>query len=145
VTVMRAVTGTLPALMLLTLALGCGTGDPSPGTSQTPPSETATGTTSSASGTASATPTTALPPAPRRLTPEADGSHYSMTLGSTTAVVVRGQDVDEPQVDGTSVILVPVLNVTDSGVREWEVRAVEVGTSRVTSGTPAYTITLTVG
>lgn len=67
-----------------------------------------------------------------------------MTVGSTTALVVRGQGIDQPAVDGTSVILVPVVNVADSGVREWEVRGVEIGTSTVTSGTPAFTITLTV-
>lgn len=82
---------------------------------------------------------------PRRLTPEADGGHYSMTVGSTAALVVHGQGVDQPEVDGTSVLLIPVVNVTDSGAREWEVRAVEPGTSTITSTTPAYTITLTVG
>ncbi|HSF37247.1 MAG TPA: hypothetical protein VLA70_14090 [Nocardioides sp.] len=66
-------------------------------------------------------------------------------MGSTTTLVVRGQGVDQPEVDGTSVILVTVVNVTDSGVREWEVRGVEPGTSRITSGMPAYTITITVG
>jgi len=68
-----------------------------------------------------------------------------MPVGSTTALVMRGQGIDQPAVDGTSVILVPVVNVADSGVREWEVRGVEIGTSTVTSGTPAFTITLTVG
>ena len=61
-----------------------------------------------------------------------------------TALVVREPGADEPEVDGASVILIPVVNVTGSGVREWEVRAVEPGTSVITSTTPAYTITLTV-
>ena len=68
-----------------------------------------------------------------------------MTLGSTAALVVQGQGVDQPEVDGTSVMLIQVVNVTDSGAREWEVRAVEPGTSTITSTTPPDTITLTVG
>jgi hypothetical protein len=58
---------------------------------------------------------------------------------------VQGQGADQPEVDGTSVMLIPVVNVADSGVTEWEVRAVEPGRSTITSGTPAYTITFTVG
>ena len=140
VTVMRAVTGSLPALLLLTLVVGCGAGESSPGGSQTG-SGAATGPGSTASGMPSASPS----PVPRRLTPAADGSHYSMTVGSTAALVVQGQGVDQPEVDGTSVMLIQVVNVTDSGAREWEVRAVEPGTSTITSTTPPYTITLTVG
>ena len=146
VTVVRAVTGSLPALLLLTLVVGCGAGDPSPGGSQTG-SGAATGPGSTASGMPSTSPSASPSPSPvpRRLTPEADGSHYSMTVGSTAALVVQGQGVDQPEVAGTSVMLIPVVNVTDSGAREWEVRAVERGTSTITSTTPAYTITLTVG
>jgi hypothetical protein len=157
VTVVRAVTGTLPvrtfptlilptlivpALLLLTLVVGCSTGESAPTGSPTA-SGAASETGATASGMPSSSPS--LPPAPRRLTPEADGGHYSMTVGSTTALVVPDQGVDQPAVDGTSVLLVPVVNVTDSGVREWEVRGVEVGTSTITSGTPAFTITFTVG
>ncbi len=67
-----------------------------------------------------------------------------MVVGSTTALVVREPGAASPEVDGTSVILIPVVNVAESGVREWEVRAVESGTSVITSTTPASTITLTV-
>lgn len=67
-----------------------------------------------------------------------------MAVGSTTALVVRQPGADQPEVDGTSVILIPAVNVTDSGVPQWEVRAVEPGTSVITSTAPAYTITLTV-
>jgi hypothetical protein len=139
VTVVRAVTGMLPALLLIALVVGCGVAGSSP-----TGSPTAGGAPSEPGSTASGMPATS-PPVPRRLTPEADGSHFSMAVGSTTALVVRGQGVDQPEVDGTSVILVPVVNVTDSGVREWEVRGVEVGTSTISSGSPAFTITLTVG
>ena len=45
---------------------------------------------------------------------------------------------------GESVLVVPVLNVTDSGVREWEVRAVAPGTTTVTGRDPDYTPTITV-
>ena len=130
VTAVRAVTGPLEVVLLVILA-GCGSA-------------------SDTGATASGMPSTSPPaqpspsPAPRRLTPEADGSHYSMATGSTTALVVREPGADEPEVDGASVILIPVVNVTGSGVREWEVRAVEPGTSVITSTTPAYTITLTV-
>ena len=137
VTAVRAVTGPL-AVVLLVLLAGCG-------------SASDTGSTASDTGaTASGMPSTSPPaqpspsPAPRRLTPEADGNHYSMAMGSTTALVVREPGADEPEVDGASVILIPVVHVTGSGVREWEVRAVEPGTSVITSTTPAYTITLTV-
>ncbi|WP_159899723.1 hypothetical protein [Ornithinibacter aureus] len=144
-TAVRAVTGPL-AVVLLVLLGGCG--------SASEPRATASDTGATASGvpspSPSAMPSTSPPaqpspsPAPRRLTPEADDSHYSMAMGSTTALVVREPGADEPEVDGASVILIPVVNVTGSGVREWEVRAVDPGTSVITSTTPAYTITLTV-
>jgi hypothetical protein len=50
----------------------------------------------------------------------------------------------DPTVVGESVLVVPVLNVTDSGVREWELRAVAPGTTTVTGRDPDYTLTITV-
>ena len=42
-------------------------------------------------------------------------------------------------------LVVPLVNVTDSGVREWELRAVAPGTSTVTGTDPDYRLTLVVG
>lgn len=81
--------------------------------------------------------------APRRLTPEAAGRTVTMAVGAVSELVVPGA-ADEPVVRGESVVLVHVVNVTDSGVREWEVRAVRAGRSTLTSRSPAYTITIVV-
>ena len=50
----------------------------------------------------------------------------------------------DPVVDGASVLVVPVVNVTDSGVREWELRAVAPGTTTLTGSDPDYRLTVTV-
>mgnify|MGYP003589385660 CR=1 FL=1 len=112
VTAVRAVTGPL-AVVLLVLLGGCGSAT-EPGSAASEPGPTASGMPSPSP---SAEPSPSPSPAPRRLTPESDGSHYSMVVGSTTALVVREPGAASPEVDGTSVILIPVVNVAESGVQ----------------------------
>jgi len=81
---------------------------------------------------------------PKRLTPEDDGGRFTMVAGTTSALRVDDPAAPDPTVVGESVLVVPVLNVTDSGVREWELRAVAPGTTTVTGRDPDYTLTITV-
>ncbi len=125
-----------------TLVLGsCGAGESAvPATSGS--SAASPAGTASASGTPAASP--ASVPAPRTLTPSDDGGSFTMGLGSTSELVVRAPGAGDPVVDGASVLLVPVVNITDSGVREWEVRAVAPGRTTVRSVDPDYSFTITV-
>ena len=122
---------------------GCGGGEPAgaPGT-------TAGGTAGGGAGTrttASApSPSGAAEPVPRRLTPEDDGGRFTMPDGTTTTLRVADPAAPDPTVVGESVLVVPVLNVTDSGAREWELRAVAPGTTTITGRDPDYTLTITV-
>ena len=81
---------------------------------------------------------------PRRVTPEDDGGTFAMTTGTTSSLVVGDTSAADPAVSGDAVLLVQVVNVVDSGVREWEVRALRPGTSTITSTHPPYTITVVV-
>lgn len=133
----------LLAALSLALVAGCGAGEPpppasSPAGSTTP---TPTGPPTSSPGTASGTPSTA----PRRLTPADDGSTVTLEVGATVALVVDDLAADDPMVSGEAVQLVQVVNVVDSGVREWEVRGEKPGTSTIRSGSPRYAITVVVG
>jgi PBP1b-binding outer membrane lipoprotein LpoB len=127
-------------VVCLALALaGCARSEPAPA-----PTTPATGSTTAS---VPATPTeTSVPtdPVPRTLRPSDDGGWFSMVLGSTCELLVSDTSAGDPVVEGTSVLLVPVVNITDSGVREWEVRAVEPGTSTVTGVDPDYSFTITV-
>lgn len=73
---------------------------------------------------------------PRLLTPADDGRTYAMTVGQTTTLRLRDTAAPEPEVEGDAVLLIAVTNVTASGAREWEVRAVEPGDATIT-GTDA--------
>ena len=89
------------------------------------------------------TPTTGLPDAPRRVTPDDSGSTFTLRLGATATLVLRDPSAPEPEAEGSSVLVIPIVNVQDSGVREWELRAVAPGTTVVRGGS-AYEITLVV-
>lgn len=136
-------TGRLLATALILVLGGCGSGEPSASGGPGVPRGSGAG-----SGTAS-TPTSQGPdagasPAPRTVTPADDGARFTMAVGSTTTLRVQPTAAD-PVVSGEAVLLVPVVNVTDSGVREWELRAVAAGTSTVTGVDPGYVITIAVG
>ena len=70
-------------------------------------------------------------PAPRFIGPADDGRTYSLQVGQTTTLRIGDPDAAEPVADGAAVLLVAVVNVTDSGAREWEVRAVEPGAATI--------------
>jgi predicted secreted protein len=90
------------------------------------------------------TPTTALPDAPRRVTPDDSGSTFALRLGATTSFVLRDPAAPEPQAEGSSVLVIPTVNIQDSGVREWELRAVAPGTTTIRGAGAAYEITFVV-
>lgn len=90
-------------------------------------------------------PTAETMPAPRRLTPEDDGSTFTMTVGQVSALLVRDPRAPDPTVAGDAVEVAPVDNVTASGVREFELRALRPGRTVLSSTQdPPYTITLEV-
>ena len=123
---------------------GCGGGEPAGAPGSTTGGSTG-GSGSGPNGTASApSPSGAPQPAPKRLTPKDDGGQFTMQMGTTSTLRVDDPAATDPAVVGVSVLVVPVLNVAASGVREWELRAVAPGTTRLTSRQPAYTLTITV-
>ena len=105
----------LPALALVVLLTGCASAGPSPSGGPPVPDP-------SASESAPA-------PAPRFIGPSDDGSTFVLTVGQTTALRTTDPEAADPELEGTSVLVIPVLNVAAGTGREWEVRAVEPGTS----------------
>ncbi|MFE5536774.1 hypothetical protein [Streptomyces sp. NPDC056492] len=114
-----------------------GPGDPEGGTDAT-----AAGTSATAAGTP--------PPAQGRvLTGADDGFAGRLTVGQTARLrLPLPEGGAEPAAEGDAVLLIPVGNVTGTGHREWELRAVHPGTTRVTVPRPGAaspaTLTLTV-
>ena len=88
--------------------------------------------------------TTDLPEAPRRVTPDDSGSTFALRLGATSSFVLHDPAAPEPQAEGSSVLVIPVVNVQDSGVREWELRAVAPGSTTIRGAGAAYEITFVV-
>jgi len=56
-----------------------------------------------------------------------------MQVGQTAAIILPIYDWQPPEVEGDAVLLIEVDSLADSGQREWEVRAVRVGTATVTA------------
>ena len=67
-----------------------------------------------------------------------------MTDGTTTALVVWDQGIDPTAVDGKSVIVVPVVNVTDSGVQGVGAAGRGARHDHGHGPRPDYTLTITV-
>jgi hypothetical protein len=57
-----------------------------------------------------------------------------MSVGQTSTLVLTDAAAAEPELVGTSVLLIQVVNIDASSRREWEVRAVEPGTSTIRGG-----------
>ncbi|MFI5669217.1 hypothetical protein [Streptomyces sp. NPDC051704] len=116
-----------------------GTGDPAGGTS-------APAVTGGTRATAAGAPT---PAQGRVLTGADDGFAGRLAVGQTARLrLPLPEGGPQPTARGDAVQLIRVSNVTGSGHREWELRAVRPGTTRITvprppSASPA-TLTLTV-
>ena len=136
-------TGRLLATALILVLGGCGSGEPSSGPGRGAPGGSASSGT--ASTATSQTPDAGASPVPRAVTPADDGARFTMAVGTTTTLRVQDPSAADPAVTGEAVLLVPVVNVTDSGGREWELRGVAAGPSTVTGGDPGYSFTITVG
>jgi hypothetical protein len=83
-------------------------------------------------------------PIPASISPNDDGSTFTMSLGDTTDLVVADPLAPDPIVEGTSVELSEVTNVAESGVREWEVRSLERGVTTIMGGAQDWTVTIRV-
>ena len=120
----------IPALLMVVVLGACGSGGGVNGDEPTPsPAETYSDAVA----------------APRTLTPADDGHTYEMAVGDVSALVVADPQEPEPQVVGSSVLVIPVVNVQASNQREWELRAVAVGRTTVTGTGPAsFTLALDV-
>jgi len=70
-------------------------------------------------------------PAPRFFTIATPTGTYSLSVGDSSTVQLP-PDVPEPTTVGSSVLLIGVANVADSGNRQWELRAVEAGETIIT-------------
>lgn len=122
----------VPALALVALLTGCASAGPSPGGSSESPRPSASDTPAA--------------PVPRFIGPADDGSTFAMTVDQTTTLRVADAEAPDPELDGTAVLLIPMVNVAPGDGREWEVRAVEPGIATLTGvdGDVSWTITLSV-
>lgn len=69
-------------------------------------------------------------PAPRLFNADTPPGDYEMAIGQTSALRLA-PDGPIPVVEGTSVLLIEVAFFEDPGYREWELRAVDVGTTSI--------------
>lgn len=92
----------------------------------------------------SSAPTSSTPPSDqgRRVTRADDGATVRLTVGGNADLVVRDPLAADPTVSGDSVTLVEVDSAAATGQRQWEVRAVGLGTSDVTATERSRTFTV---
>ncbi|MFE2874717.1 hypothetical protein ACFXG6_26615 [Streptomyces roseus] len=138
----------LVCLAALALFTGCGGGEgraPEPGNRTPEP-----GGTGDPEGGTGATAAGTQPPAQGRvLTGADDGFAGRLAVGQTARLrLPLPEGGPQPTARGDAVLLIRVGNVTGSGHREWELRAVHPGTTRITVPRPTApapaTLTLTV-
>lgn len=147
----RRVLRSATASLVLAVA-ACGGDDqgarPGPSTEASAPSSSAPSSTGP--GPSDPTATTAVPPSPspgagRRLGPNDDGAVVALRVGENADLVIPDPLAPDPTVEGTAVELVEVSNITGSGQREWEVRAVQAGRAVVAgSGSRPFVLTFEV-
>ncbi|MEV6576769.1 hypothetical protein AB0M92_01230 [Streptomyces sp. NPDC051582] len=136
----------LVCLAALALFTGCGGGRVRPPQERTG----ASGGTGDPEGGTGATAAGTQPPAQGRvLTGADDGFAGRLTVGQTARLrLPLPEGGPQPTARGDAVLLIRVGNVTGTGHREWELRAVHPGTTRITVPRPAAptpaTLTLTV-
>lgn len=123
----------LLALALLGPLVGCAGGEPSPSASTTRPSSPGLSTASPSAN-----------PIPPTVTPEDDGGTFTMTVGASSELVISDPDAPDPVITGAAIDLIPIVNVTDSGGREWELRAVAPGSTTIRGSSPEFELTITV-
>lgn len=130
-----------PSLVAVSLALaatGCGQSEgPSRGTVPEP------------AGTTTATPTpgpddTAASDAGRTLTAADDGEVVNLEVDEQASLIQSDPTSPDPTVTGDAVEVVEVVNVTASGRREWELRAVSPGTTTMVVQDGDVTFDLTI-
>ncbi|MFB7784345.1 hypothetical protein ACFC1D_16750 [Streptomyces vinaceus] len=131
----------LVCLAALALAFtGCGGGE------ARPPQK---GTHASGAGGSGGTGGTPPPAQGRVLTGADDGFAGRLTVGQTARLrLPLPEGGPEPTAEGDAVLLIRISNVTGTGHREWELRAVHPGTTRIRIPRPSTptpsTLTLTV-
>ena len=84
-------------------------------------------------------------PAPRFFTIATPAGAYSLSVGDSSTIQLPA-DVPEPTAVGSSVVLIGMANVADSGNRQWELRAVGAGETTITvqgpDGSLIWTLTV---
>ncbi|MFD8793734.1 hypothetical protein [Streptomyces vinaceus] len=131
----------LVCLAALALAFtGCGGGE------ARPPQK---GTHASGAGGSGGTGGTPPPAQGRVLTGADDGFAGRLSVGQTARLrLPLPEGGQEPTAEGDAVLLIRISNVTGTGHREWELRAVHPGTTRISIPRPSTptpsTLTLTV-
>lgn len=84
-------------------------------------------------------------PAPSIVSPADDGSVFAMEIGDVVDFVVGDPFAPDPRVIGTSIEVVEVVNIDGSGGRQWELRAIDIGPTAISSdGSPSYSLTFIV-
>ncbi|MFD7840488.1 hypothetical protein [Streptomyces sp. NPDC059761] len=141
----------LVCLAALALFTGCGGGQvrpPAKGTHGPDGTGDRTGDPAVTGGTGATAAGAATPAQGRVLTGADDGFAGRLAVGQTARLrLPLPEGGPEPTARGDAVLLIRIGNVTGSGHREWELRAVHPGTTRITVPRPAAspaTLTLTV-
>ncbi|WP_147420006.1 hypothetical protein [Streptomyces sp. WM6372] len=144
----------LVCLAALSLFTGCGGGEVRPPAQGKQEPDGAhepdgTGDPGATGGTGATAAGAATPAQGRVLTAADDGFAGRLAVGQTARLrLPLPEGGPEPTARGDAVLLIRISDVTGSGHREWELRAVRPGTTRITVPRPATaspaTLTLTV-
>lgn len=71
-------------------------------------------------------------------------STITMSIGAVSELLIRDPNRPHPVVTGDAIALIPVVNVTDSGLCECEIRAVTPGSATIDRRSPYFVITVAV-
>jgi hypothetical protein len=132
-------------------AAGSSPGDQDPATTATPPETTTPASTDTSTTTGASTTTTPgvtspsedrIPEAPRFFTIATPSGSYTLTLDGTSTLQLP-PDTPQPTVSGTSVLVMDVASLTNTGNKQWELRAVQAGETTISVETPENSKTWT--